>query len=531
MRVCTYPTLHGERAVVRLFGGAGQYQHLDDLGLPPDVLQPLRRLLGETSGAILVSGPAGSGKTTTVYACLREIAGDRSARLQRSLVSIEDPIEVAVDGVAQSQVHPPSGLDLAAGLRFLMRQDPEVIMVGEIRDRPTAEAALQASLTGHLLLSTFHAGSAAETVGRLLDMGIEPYVLRSGLLAILNQRLLRRLCSCAVPSDDPEARLGLAGRAGDAPAGLRSLRRHRLPGAVPAGRDARPLTRTRIWPRGHPLPLRHGHDRAAGRRGRDAQPLAAGLPRRGRRPDQPGRSPPRAGILGIGEKEYTRVAAWAANLAGGTPDLPPVAVDRNAMTLDQFIALNDEISALVRSGVPLERGLAELGGDMPGRLGEIATAVAERSARGEPLDQCIMDQTAAMPPAYRAVVQAGLRAGRLPAALEAVAGSARRLSETYRAAVIAVSYPLLVFALAWVGAALFTSLVGPAIGRGLPLDGRARPAVLRPAHLAWPGGVVLGTGRPGGRARAGGSLVVGLPPGGHARTPQRGSPVPAGPGS
>jgi len=207
MRVCTYPTLHGERTVVRIFGGARRYQLLDDLGLPDDALDPLRRLLSETSGAILVSGPAGSGKTTTVYACLREIA--RQGAGARSLVSIEDPIEVAVDGVAQSQVHPPVGLDLAAGLRFLMRQDPEVIMVGEIRDRPTAEAAFQASLTGHLLLSTFHAGSAAETVGRLLDMGIEPYVLRSGLLAILNQRLLRRLCPCARPGDDPDARLGL----------------------------------------------------------------------------------------------------------------------------------------------------------------------------------------------------------------------------------------------------------------------------------------------------------------------------------
>lgn len=212
MRVCTFPTLHGERTVVRLFGGTQRYQHLDDLGLPEDVLRPLRLLVSETSGAILVSGPAGSGKTTTVYASLREIA--RQSGGARSLVSIEDPIEVAVDGVAQSQVHPPAGLDLASGLRFLMRQDPEVIMVGEIRDRPTAEAALQASLTGQLMLSTFHAGSAAETVGRLLDMGLEPYVLRSGLLAIVNQRLLRRLCSCAEPAADAEARLGLAvGRA------------------------------------------------------------------------------------------------------------------------------------------------------------------------------------------------------------------------------------------------------------------------------------------------------------------------------
>jgi general secretion pathway protein E len=237
MRVSTFPTLHGERAVVRFFGGAGLYQRLDDLGLPADVLTILRNLLSETSGAIVISGPAGSGKTTTAYACLREIAGTSGPNtpnketahgvclLQsntetahgvgllhstRSLVSIEDPIEVAVDGVAQSQVNPQTGLDLSSGLRFLMRQDPEVILVGEIRDRATADAAMQASLTGHLLLTTFHAGSAAETVSRLLDMGIEPYILRSGLLAVLNQRLLRQLCDCARDTSDAEDRLGLS---------------------------------------------------------------------------------------------------------------------------------------------------------------------------------------------------------------------------------------------------------------------------------------------------------------------------------
>jgi general secretion pathway protein E len=207
MRVSTFPTLFGERTVVRFFAGAQRYQRLDDLGYPADVLQPLRRRLSETSGAILVTGPAGSGKTTTVYACLRELAACADAR--RSLVSLEDPIEVAVGGVSQSQVNPAAGFDLATGLRFLMRQDPEVIMVGEIRDRPTAEAAFQASLTGHLLLSTFHAGSAAEAISRLSDLGIEPYLLRSGVLGILCQRLARRLCACCRRTDDPEARWGL----------------------------------------------------------------------------------------------------------------------------------------------------------------------------------------------------------------------------------------------------------------------------------------------------------------------------------
>ena len=216
-RVSTFPTLHGERCVVRFFAGADRFQCLDDLGMPDEIVTSLRQNLAQTSGAILVTGPAGSGKTSTAYACLRELG--QAAGVVRSLVSMEDPIEVAVPGVAQAQVNPSVDLDLARGLRFLMRQDPEVILVGEIRDRLTAEAALQASLTGHLLLSTFHAGSAAEAVGRLSDMGIEPYLLQSGVLAILSQRLLRRLCKCSRESDNAEARLGLPVKSARVPVG------------------------------------------------------------------------------------------------------------------------------------------------------------------------------------------------------------------------------------------------------------------------------------------------------------------------
>ena len=157
---------------------------------------------------ILLAGPAGGGKTTTIYACLRELAA--STRGTRSLASLEDPIEMAVPGVAQSQVNPSAGFDLAAGLRSILRQDPEVIAVGEIRDRNTADAAFGASLTGHLILTTFHAGSAAGAVGRLSDMGIEPYVLRSGVLAVVGQRLVRTLCpSCARDAASEEDFLGL----------------------------------------------------------------------------------------------------------------------------------------------------------------------------------------------------------------------------------------------------------------------------------------------------------------------------------
>ena len=207
VRVSTFPTLFGEKAVVRLFADHGQYQSLDSLGLHADILDRLRELLTETSGAILVSGPAGSGKTTTLYACLREIA--RASNGSRSLASLEDPIEVAVAGVAQSQVNAAAGFDLAAGLRFLLRQDPEVMMLGEIRDKATAETVFQASLTGHLVLTTFHAASAAGAISRLCDMEIAPYLLRSGILAIVSQRLVRRLCTCAEPGHDADERLGL----------------------------------------------------------------------------------------------------------------------------------------------------------------------------------------------------------------------------------------------------------------------------------------------------------------------------------
>ena len=207
VRVSTFPTLHGERAVLRFFGQGSRLQKLADLGHTEQVLGHINDTLAETSGAILVTGPAGSGKSTTLYASLRQLV--QASGGCRSLLSIEDPIEVPIPGVAQSQVNAAAGFDLHTGLRSLLRQDPEVIVIGEIRDRLTAEIAIQACLTGQLMLTTFHADSAATAISRLLDMGIEPYLLRSGLLGIVSQRLLRALCECSKPSDDPSQFCGL----------------------------------------------------------------------------------------------------------------------------------------------------------------------------------------------------------------------------------------------------------------------------------------------------------------------------------
>jgi type II secretory ATPase GspE/PulE/Tfp pilus assembly ATPase PilB-like protein len=217
MRVSTFPTVHGEKAVVRLFVGSGRYRHVEELGLPADIDAEVRRVLTLTTGALLVTGPAGSGKTTTLYAALRHIL--RSSPHPRSICTLEDPIEALVPGVSQSHVKPESPFNYATGLRSLMRQDPEVIMVGEIRDRETAETVFQAALTGQLVLSSFHAGTTAEAVGRLLDLDVEAYLLRSGLLGVLSQRLVRRLCDCARTSTDPAERLGLAVGTWRAPAG------------------------------------------------------------------------------------------------------------------------------------------------------------------------------------------------------------------------------------------------------------------------------------------------------------------------
>lgn len=208
IRVSTFPTMHGERAVLRFFGHDREFTTLDELGNPPQVTARIRDALVETSGAMLVSGPAGSGKSTTIYACLRHLV--TSTKGSRSIVSIEDPIEVPVEGVAQSQVDIAAGFDLKTGLRSLMRQDPEVIMVGEIRDRDTAEFAIQASLTGQLLLATFHSDTAASAVTRLIEMGIEPFLVRSGLITVVTQRLLRLLCHhCSRESSDPADLCGI----------------------------------------------------------------------------------------------------------------------------------------------------------------------------------------------------------------------------------------------------------------------------------------------------------------------------------
>jgi len=188
-RVAVFPTVLGERVAVRFDAPDGEPRRLPALGLPPDALQGLERAIKEPEGVLLLTGPAGSGKTTTLYSCLHELCASDP---RRSLFTLEDPVERRIKGVTQTQVNAANGLTFARALRSLLRQDPDVILVGEIRDKETAQIALEAGLTGHLVLSTVHAGTAPQVFARLLEMGIEPFVATTAVRGVVAQRLLRR---------------------------------------------------------------------------------------------------------------------------------------------------------------------------------------------------------------------------------------------------------------------------------------------------------------------------------------------------
>jgi type IV pilus assembly protein PilB len=196
IRVATLPTVDGESVVMRVLDKSRGLLDLDSLGIEGDDLQRLRSAISQMHGCVLVTGPTGSGKSTTIYAALNEINTP-----DKTLITIEDPVEYELDGVKQVQVSPKVGLNFATGLRSMMRADPDVMMVGEIRDRETAQIAIQSALMGHLVLSTLHTNDAPLSVARLIEMGIEPFLVASGVTCVVAQRLARRLCDCAIETE------------------------------------------------------------------------------------------------------------------------------------------------------------------------------------------------------------------------------------------------------------------------------------------------------------------------------------------
>lgn len=203
IRVSTLPTLHGETVVIRLLADIGELPALTALGIPKDMLSRVHQALRSNQGLVLITGPTGSGKTTTLYSAIHEVVtGDRN------LITLEEPVEIELPGVSQVQIDEKTGMTFAAGLRSVLRQDPDIIMVGEIRDKVTAELAIRAALTGHLVLATVHTVDAPSAVIRLVDMGVPRYLIASSLIMVIAQRLVRKPCPACLVADppDPETR-------------------------------------------------------------------------------------------------------------------------------------------------------------------------------------------------------------------------------------------------------------------------------------------------------------------------------------
>jgi type IV pilus assembly protein PilB len=195
IRVSTFPTIYGENVVLRILDQTSPLFRLGDLGFSKDTLDLCSQLIRRPNGIVLVTGPTGSGKTTTLYAFLNLINSK-----EKNIITIEDPVEYRLALIRQTQVNPKAGITFATGLRSILRQDPDIIMIGEIRDRETSEIAHQAALTGHLVLSTLHTNDAPEAISRLMDIGVEPYLISSSLIGVLAQRLVRTICpDCKTP--------------------------------------------------------------------------------------------------------------------------------------------------------------------------------------------------------------------------------------------------------------------------------------------------------------------------------------------
>lgn len=235
IRVSSMPTIYGENVVMRLLDRSSSVLSLPKLGFSQGVLEKYQKLIHRPYGIILVTGPTGSGKTTTLYASLHVINSG-----EKNIVTIEDPVEYHLPGVRQVQVDQKAGINFANGLRSILRQDPDIIMVGEIRDRETAEIAIQAALTGHLVFATLHTNDASGAVTRLVDMGLEPFLVSSALIGVLAQRLVRATCGdCKeeyVPSDDVMRDMGYDGRQG---AGIKFYRGKGCPKCLQTGYKGR----------------------------------------------------------------------------------------------------------------------------------------------------------------------------------------------------------------------------------------------------------------------------------------------------
>jgi Tfp pilus assembly pilus retraction ATPase PilT len=395
LRVSTLPASHGEKIVVRVLDGSAGLRTLDAIGFGDADLARIRALLEQREGLVLVTGPTGSGKTTTLYAALREVQA-RGV----NVVTVEDPIEYRLPGIVQVQVHERAGLTFGAALRSIMRQDPDVILVGEIRDRETAEIAIQASLTGHLVFSTLHTNDAPSAITRLLDIGAASYQIATAVKGVIAQRLVRRLCpACEGHGCRDCGDTGYRGRRAIAEILLASPEfERRVASAAPPERiadAARANGCVSLWESGLAL-VRRGETSIDELRRVCAEPARVVTEPPPTKPDVDGRTrigwcSARAGVVSGAVRGQLVAAAAAAGpgieLVTLAPGAPP----------------SDDLDAIVALGALPERSVDEEDGAAPdpargeGRRVPLVVALAPESATGEHLRLLAGDAAVVLP--------------------------------------------------------------------------------------------------------------------------------------
>ena len=506
VRVSTLPSGHGERVVLRLLDKQAGRLDLASLGMEPRVQGMLDDLIHKPHGIILVTGPTGSGKTTTLYAALERI-NDRT----RNILTVEDPIEYYIDGIGQTQVNTKVEMTFARGLRAILRQDPDVVMVGEIRDTETAQIAVQASLTGHLVLSTLHTNTAVGAVTRLRDMGVEPFLLASTLLGVVAQRLVRVLnpeTRIGYPAGEYEARLlGLsaadAGRADALPP--RARRRRRLPRPH---RHLRARHHQRPHARDDPRRRRRARTRARGARGDARHPRRR--PRQGAGRHDLARGTAARHPRGVmAAYEYTALDAAGREQRGVLDGdsarqvrallreqaLLPVSVTEisdtpapkafefsfsNRIGASDLALLTRQLSTLVRSGIPLEEALLAVSQQSEKvRVRSVIAGVRSRVMEGRTLAEGLGAFPTVFPEIYRATVSAGEQSGHLDAVLERMADYTENrqiLQQKIRNAMI---YPVLLTVICLGIVGLLLGYVVPEVVRVFEAGERELPILTR----------------------------------------------------
>ncbi|MBS1211816.1 MAG: biosis protein MshE, partial [Proteobacteria bacterium] len=481
VRLSTMPVQHGESVVMRLLDRSGGILNLDEVGMPAELLARFRRNIRLPHGMVLVTGPTGSGKTTTLYAALSELNSP-----EKKIITAEDPVEYTLHRVNQVQIHPQIGLTFASVLRSALRQDPDIVLVGEIRDRETAEIALRAALTGHLVLSTLHTNGAVATASRLLDMGAEGFLVAAALRAVVAQRLVRRICdSCSLQDDtDPreraalEAELGVKtdgitfrrgagcqhcnntgyrGRVGvyelleTTPPMLDALRRNdsaAFTAAASAAEGFRPFSLCAFDYAVQGITSVAEVIRIAGEIDSDSPAGAA------------------RALQGRALVPVSIVEAENEVRGGGRGGLRRIRMGRRKPGIDDLMFFCRQMRTLVSSGVPLIRGLSGLAETTRSEvLAETLREVIRDLQGGYGLSQAFNQHPAVFPPMIIGILQVGERSGRVDEAFLHLAGYLERERDTRTRIRAAMRYPVMVLVAIAAALAVINLFVIPAFAR------------------------------------------------------------------